>query len=124
MNDASESRTTLNAGSTLMGFALGALVGAGLALLLAPDSGRKTRQRLASTARNWSERAGHTIDQARDTVAELGADAKSAVKAGQDAFRHDRATRGAHSERRLSQTGDAAPDPDAGERPGVEAHHA
>jgi gas vesicle protein len=109
MNDASQTRSNLNAGSTLMGFAIGAAVGAGLALLLAPDSGKKTRQRLASTARRLSESAGHTIDQARDTVAELGTDAKSAIKAGQDAFLHDRATRESRTERRMSHAGDAAP---------------
>ena len=119
MNDAPDTRGTSNTGLTLMGFALGAVVGAGLALLLAPDSGRNTRQRLASTARRWSESAGHTIDQARDTaeqtigrardtaertidqardtVAELGTDAKSAIKAGRDAFQHDRATRESRS---------------------------
>jgi gas vesicle protein len=97
MNDASDTRGTSSIGSTLMGFALGAAVGAGLALLLAPDSGKKTRDRLASTARRWSENAGQTIDQARDTVTELGTDAKSAIKAGQDAFVHDRATRESRS---------------------------
>jgi len=124
MNDTPESRGTSNAGSALMGFALGALAGAGLALLLAPDSGKKTRQRLASAARSWNERAGHAIGQARDTVAELGADAKSAVKAGQDAFLHDRATRGARSERQPSPAGDTAARLDGVDRPGVEAHHA
>ena len=109
MNDTSKSRGSMNAGSTLMGFAVGAAVGAGLALLLAPDSGKKTRQRLASTARDWSKSAGQTFDQARDAVAELGTDAKSALKAGQDAFLHDRATRETRTERRMSHAGDAAP---------------
>jgi gas vesicle protein len=109
MNDASDSRGTSNLGSTVLGFALGAAVGAGLALLLAPDSGKRTRERLASTARHLTESAGETIDQARDTVAELGTDAKSAIKAGQDAFLHDRATRESRSERRASHAGDAAP---------------
>ena len=97
MNDASDNRGTSNIGSTLVGFAFGAVVGAGLALLLAPDSGKKTRDRLASTARRWSENAEQTIDQARDTVTELGTDAKSAIKAGQDSFQHDRATRESRS---------------------------
>lgn len=124
MNEDSDSRGTSNAGSTLMGFALGAVVGAGLALLMAPDSGKRTRERLASTARRWNERAGHTIDQARETVAELGSDAKSALKAGQDAFLHDRATRGSRPDRRPSTAGGTAPHLDGGDRPGVEEHHA
>jgi gas vesicle protein len=121
MNDAPDIRGPSNTGSTLMGFALGAVVGAGLALLLAPESGKKTRERLASTARRWSEDAGHTIDQARDTVTELGTDAKFAIKAGQEAFAHDRATRESRSDRRMSHTGDAAPDPDAGSQSDEEA---
>jgi gas vesicle protein len=121
MNDAPDIRATSNTGSTLIGFALGAVVGAGLALLLAPDSGKKTRQRLAATARRWSDDAGSTIDQARHTVAELGADAKCAIKAGQEAFVHDRATRESRSDRRMSHSGDAAPDPDAGSQSDEEA---
>ena len=121
MNDPSDAGGTSKAGLTLMGFALGAVVGAGLALLLAPDSGKRTRQRLASTARRWSESAGHTIDQARDTVAELGTDAKSAIKAGQDAFLHDRATRESRSERRTSHAGDTARGLNAVEHPSEEA---
>ena len=90
---------TSGTGLALMGFALGAAVGAGLALLMAPDSGKKTRERLTSTAQRWSKGAGHVIDEARDTLADLGTDAKSAIQAGQDSFQHDRATRGSHSER-------------------------
>lgn len=80
-------------GSALISFAIGVAVGAGIALLLAPDSGARTRQRLASTARRWGKNAEHALDQARESVADLGTDAKAALKAGQSAFLHDRATR-------------------------------
>jgi gas vesicle protein len=122
MNDKLNAKATSNAGLTMMGFALGAAVGAGLALLMAPDSGKNTRKNLASTARRWSKGAGHAIDQARDAVADLGDDAKStarrwskgaghaieqardavadlgndaksAIEAGKDSFQHDRAAR-------------------------------
>ena len=108
MNDNSNARGSSNAGSTLLGFAVGAAVGAGLALLLAPDSGKHTRQRLASTARRMSKNAEDSIDQVRDVVAELGSDAKSAIKAGQDSFLHDRATRESRAERRMSHAGESA----------------
>jgi gas vesicle protein len=123
MNEAPDTRGGSSTGLTLMGFALGAVVGAGLALLLAPASGRRTRQRLATTARRWSEGAGHTLDQARDTVTELGTDAKSAVRAGQEAFLHDRATRESRAERRASHAGDAAPGHNAGSHANEEAAH-
>ena len=102
MNDNPNAPGPSNTGMNLMGFAIGAAVGAGLALLLAPDSGKNTRERLASTARRWGRNAGHSIDQARDAVADLGGDAKSAIKAGQDSFLHDRAVRESRSERQAS----------------------
>lgn len=121
MNDTTDSRGSLNTGSTLIGFALGAVLGAGLALLLAPASGRKTRERLASTARQWSKNAGETMEQARGAMADLGTDAKSAVKAGQEAFVQDRASREARSERWKSHATDAAPRANSDERPVEEA---
>jgi gas vesicle protein len=124
MNGNPDSRGTPNAGSTLLGFALGAVVGAGLALLLAPDSGKRTRERLASTAARWNGRAAHGIEQARDAVAGLGADARSALKAGQDAFLRDRATRGPHAEPRPSTASDATPHVVGTDRPSGEEHHA
>ena len=120
MTDVSRSDSNSNTGSTLMGFALGAVIGAGVALLLAPDSGKNTRQRLTSTARRWRNSAGETIDRARETVAELGTDAKSAIRAGQDAFLHDRATRESRSESRMAHEGDIAPGLNAVNRPGEE----
>lgn len=99
MNDNSQNQGTGGTGMALMGFALGAAVGAGLALLLAPDSGRTTRERLASTARSLSKNAGYSLEHARDAAVELGTDAKSALKAGQDAFLHDRASRDSGPER-------------------------
>lgn len=117
MNDVQDNRGTTNIGSTLMGFAFGAVVGAGVALLMAPDSGKRTRQRLSSAARHLGENAEHTFEQARDTVSELGADARSAIKAGQDAFLHDRAIRVSRSGRQMSHSGNTTPVQDPMDRP-------
>lgn len=107
MNNESNSNGSGGIG-TLMGFALGAVVGAGIALLLAPESGKKTRERLASAAQKLGRTAGDTFDQARETVAELGTEAKSALRAGKDAFLSDLGTRESRTQRRLSEAGDAA----------------
>jgi len=108
MSDSPDTRGTTSLGSTLVGFALGAVIGAGVALLMAPDDGKRTRQRLASTARRLGETAGHTFEQARDTVVDLSADARSALKAGQDAFLHDRALRESRSDRHSSHSGNTS----------------
>jgi len=93
MNESWDTRNSSNAGSSLVGFALGAIIGAGLALLLAPESGKRTRQRLTSTARDTTGRAEDVLEQARASVAGLSEDVKSAVKAGQETFLHERAAR-------------------------------
>ena len=49
--------------SNMTGFFMGALVGAGLALLLAPASGGDVRRRLADTARRFGETAKDKMDE-------------------------------------------------------------
>lgn len=46
----------------LAGIALGAVVGAGIALLFAPHSGRSTRRRIARTGRHVADRGHDTWD--------------------------------------------------------------
>ncbi len=108
MNDTSNSNGSSNTTAVLLGFAVGAVVGAGVALLLAPESGRKTRERLTSTAQRVGKSAGETMDQARATMVEMGSDAKSAIKAGQEAFLKDLGTRESRSDRRMTHAGEAA----------------
>ncbi|HSQ59205.1 MAG TPA: YtxH domain-containing protein [Acidobacteriota bacterium] len=121
MNDTTQHGGSSNTGAVLMGFALGAVVGAGLGILLAPDSGKRTRERLASTARRFGRDAGEAIEHAREAAVEFGADAKSALKAGQEAFRHDLATRETRSENRLAGGAGGAPDFDSVKRSVEEA---
>jgi gas vesicle protein len=51
-----------------VGALLGAAVGAGVALLLAPRTGKETRERLARKTREIKNRAAGAIEQARETV--------------------------------------------------------
>lgn len=82
--------TPAGAGSSAaMGFVLGAVLGAGIALLLAPRSGKETRERLAATGRRWGSAARDTVHQALDTANDLKEDAKAALEAGREAFEHD-----------------------------------
>ncbi len=50
-------------GVTLAGFLVGAVVGAGLALLLAPAPGGEMRRKIGETARKLSSKAGDLVAQ-------------------------------------------------------------
>jgi gas vesicle protein len=68
-----------DAGSFATGLLLGAAVGAGVALLLAPASGRKTRRRLRRGASDLIEDAGEGLASARDEARALLRDKKAAL---------------------------------------------
>jgi gas vesicle protein len=72
--------------SAATGFVLGAVVGAGIALLLAPETGKETRRRLTDAGTRLRDVARSRIDQALDTAGDLKQDATSALKAGREAF--------------------------------------
>lgn len=76
--------------SGVMGFVLGALVGAGIALLLAPRTGKETRRRLAESGRRWSGAARDQLGLAAETVQDLAQDAKAALEVGREAFEQGR----------------------------------
>jgi gas vesicle protein len=69
-----------NAGSTLAGFLLGGLIGAGAMLLLAPQSGQKTREELqrgATAVRDRTmSRVNETVAEARTKAEELSTEAR------------------------------------------------
>ena len=73
--------------SVMMGFVLGAIVGAGVALLLAPATGEETRGKVADAARRLRTKAGPMVDRARETMTDLRDDAMSAVESGREAFK-------------------------------------
>lgn len=61
--------------SFVAGLALGALLGAGAALLMAPQSGRRTRKRIARTAEDWGETASERLQDATEEVRRVAEDA-------------------------------------------------
>jgi gas vesicle protein len=56
------------AGSVFFAFMLGGIVGAGVALLLAPQSGRDTRQKIREFAEDVRDKADDYIDTVKDKV--------------------------------------------------------
>ena len=91
--------------SVALGFVLGALVGAGVALLLAPGPGRETRLRVADAGRRWRGVARRRFDEARDAADALRKDAKSALEAGREAFEHGSKTHEPRAESRTEPNG-------------------
>lgn len=71
------------AGATLKTFILGALVGAGVALLYAPQGGEQTRQRLSQV----KEQATQVAGQAKEQTAQLAGQAQQAASQIKDQAR-------------------------------------
>jgi gas vesicle protein len=98
-------------GSAVMTFIAGAVIGAGVALLLAPCSGEETRRRLGDTARRWRDEGKNRVNQARETINEIREDAKQAIETGREAFAQGRRQRAeSHdAERPYSEAGASRP---------------
>lgn len=64
----------------VLGVIVGALLGASAALLLAPDSGRRTRRRIRRSAEDLTDAAGERIQEAADDARRLAGDARRAAE--------------------------------------------
>jgi gas vesicle protein len=75
-----------NRTDSLTAFLLGAIVGAGVALLLAPASGEETRRKLGDSARKLGDDLDDKVKSAREEIKHRAGDLKSAVGAGREAY--------------------------------------
>jgi gas vesicle protein len=91
------------AGSGIALFLLGAAVGAGVALLFAPQSGEETRAQLRRGARKMKRKARDLAETGRDMVDDLQRQGRTAVKDAKSAL-----------EERLARHREAADDEDDG----------
>ncbi len=80
-----------------IGFVLGAVLGAGVALLLAPATGEETRRRVSDAGRRWGGAARRHVDRALETASDLQQSASSALKAGREAFEPEKSAPNASS---------------------------
>jgi gas vesicle protein len=70
-------------GFGMTSFVWGAVVGAGIALLLAPAEGRETRRRLRGSLQGLKEKAEGGMEKVKQQARHVG----DGVKEGMDAFR-------------------------------------
>ncbi len=94
-----------SASSVFLAFVLGGIVGAGVALLMAPQSGKETREKIKGIADDIKEKATGYAGQIKDKVASVVEDGKgffeekkslltTAVEAGKEAYEKEK---GKHS---------------------------
>jgi len=83
-----------SSGCVLLSFLLGGVVGAGVALLLAPEAGSETRRRIRELAEDAKEKTSGYMDEAKGKVLssmekgkDLYEDQKSAIAAAFEAGR-------------------------------------
>jgi len=76
-------------GGTFLAFAIGALAGAGLALLYAPRSGKDTRELISRRTRELKEQANEALEDTAQAIRDKRDVLLSAVQAGRDAMREE-----------------------------------
>ena len=90
-----------SSGSVLLSFLLGGVVGAGLALLFAPQSGRETRQKIKDLTDDVKEKSAEYVNQVKEKATSLVEEGKgyyeekksvlkSAVEAGKEAYEKEK----------------------------------
>jgi gas vesicle protein len=78
------------AGNILLGFILGAVSGAALALLYAPASGRESRVRLAERAEDARAKAAEAAAKGRDVLTQGRETLTTAIERGREAYQQAR----------------------------------
>jgi gas vesicle protein len=78
------------AGSILLAFILGAVSGAAVALLYAPQTGSDTREFLGEKARESRERAKEAADKGREYINQGRETLSSALERGREAYQQAR----------------------------------
>ena len=78
------------AGTIITAFVLGALTGAAVALLVAPQTGEETRRLLGEKAREGADRAAQAARQGREILDRQKTTISSAIDRGREAYHQAR----------------------------------
>ncbi|MSN27083.1 MAG: YtxH domain-containing protein [Geobacter sp.] len=93
----------VSAGTVLVSFVAGAAIGAGLALLYAPKSGREMRENIADLtedavdkikeyAKEAQDKIKTVIEEGKETIVEKKSVLASAIEAGREAMQKERSS--------------------------------
>ena len=75
-----------NRNDALTSFLLGAVIGAGVALMLAPEAGPEMRRKLGEAAKGLGGDLTDRLGTVKDDIKQRASDVKSAIGAGRDAY--------------------------------------
>jgi len=75
-----------NRNDALTSFLLGAVIGAGVALMLAPEAGPEMRRKIGEAAKGLGGDLGDRLGTVKDDIKQRASDVKSAIGAGRDAY--------------------------------------
>lgn len=89
-------------GGILLAFVAGAIVGAAIALLYAPQSGKETRELLAKKASELKEATAEKIEKGKEFIRKKKAELARAIEAGKEALKEERGEIEKEIERELS----------------------
>jgi gas vesicle protein len=78
-------------GAVLLALVVGVALGAGAALLYAPQSGKKARRKLAETGRRFQGKADGALENGKGFVRDKKSVLAAAVEGGKEAMREERA---------------------------------
>lgn len=78
-----------NSGSMLASFLLGGILGAGIAILLAPKSGHETIEKIKEVAGTVKGKIASSVDSAKDIYEEKKSAVSVAVEAGKEAYKKE-----------------------------------
>jgi gas vesicle protein len=84
-------------GGYLTAVTIGALVGAGIALLYAPCSGKETRKLLKRRAGQLKDKAGDVLEGAKETIQHAKEGIANALDTGKEALHVDRTKHSKHA---------------------------
>jgi hypothetical protein len=112
MNENPYNNDVSRSGATgLSGFVLGAIVGAGVALLLAPATGTDTRRRLGETAKKLGSAARDKIQEGKEQIRDRFESGRQNLESGRQGFETERLASPGMESRAADQFGQGRREP-------------